>query len=439
MTTRQQQQIAVLSNLRPETIIDLEGVGFITRARGLPGVTDARESIGEVEIVGAKEGAGTIDIAHELRLDPDTQERMVTVGKFVVAGGLCYDQDSQDPLEEGSANGNLYHRGRRAHGGEEANFYEAIGYDSYGEKDLQAAVVSEELAKRVLAEVCKDRSLMAALSARLAVQWQPANWAGVKARIAQAIQQDGWEYAIDYVAEYFLDVAYFRDATDEWQHKLGPLVDLLTESEAEAAWERAVAAGTIGNPRAVLLDIYEHGGIVYSVAGHGMQCRWDTTRGGAVWVPDADLEENIRYNVLRTLGVGEIKWFGVLSVEGSTLNARYSLDGGTTWVGEGQSWKWRQAMDAMVAASGRTIETAQLNALMVAEAEKYCAAILESYNDWRNGEVYGVVVYVIDRATGRRVEDEDDECWGFIGSDYAEKELEDIILAKVQRLGATYQ
>lgn len=47
------------------------------------------------------------------------------------------------------------------------------------------------------------------------------------------------------------------------------------------------------DPDAVVLDCYEHGGQVWSISGHGMQCRWDTTRGAGVWVPDEYLREEL--------------------------------------------------------------------------------------------------------------------------------------------------
>lgn len=58
-------------------------------------------------------------------------------------------------------------------------------------------------------------------------------------------------------------------------------------------YEKALALGDFEgedrNPHAVLLDVYEHSGVSYSVAGHGMQCQFDTARGGAVWVPSEAL------------------------------------------------------------------------------------------------------------------------------------------------------
>lgn len=66
------------------------------------------------------------------------------------------------------------------------------------------------------------------------------------------------------------------------------------------------------------------------MTGHGMQCRWDTTRGGAIWVPDEDAEDNIRSNVLRELGVGEKPARARPAGRGDPPAVHYSLDGGTT-------------------------------------------------------------------------------------------------------------
>jgi hypothetical protein len=62
-------------------------------------------------------------------------------------------------------------------------------------------------------------------------------------------------------------------------------------------YERALALGDFEDderdPYAVLLDVYEHGGISYSLAGAGMQSQFDTARGGAVWVPGDLLRKDI--------------------------------------------------------------------------------------------------------------------------------------------------
>lgn len=48
------------------------------------------------------------------------------------------------------------------------------------------------------------------------------------------------------------------------------------------------------NPLAVRIDKYEHSGISYSVAGEGIQCKWDTSLAWAVWYPDNCAMEDIK-------------------------------------------------------------------------------------------------------------------------------------------------
>lgn len=47
------------------------------------------------------------------------------------------------------------------------------------------------------------------------------------------------------------------------------------------------------NPDRVIIDVYEHSGTVYSVHGEGFDCRWDTAKGGAVWVPDTEMKKEL--------------------------------------------------------------------------------------------------------------------------------------------------
>jgi len=48
------------------------------------------------------------------------------------------------------------------------------------------------------------------------------------------------------------------------------------------------------NPDTVRIDKYEHSGITYSVAGEGMNCRWDTSNSWAIWYPDNVLLEELK-------------------------------------------------------------------------------------------------------------------------------------------------
>ena len=54
-----------------------------------------------------------------------------------------------------------------------------------------------------------------------------------------------------------------------------------------------------------------------------------------------------------------------------------------------------------------------------------------------HGWAYGHVAYVIDRETGQRIDDEDDECWGYFDMQLAEEELEAVMLHKALKFTAS--
>lgn len=47
------------------------------------------------------------------------------------------------------------------------------------------------------------------------------------------------------------------------------------------------------NKYAVILDVYSHSVEIWSLHGAGMNCRWDTSHGAGVWVPDPSCLEHI--------------------------------------------------------------------------------------------------------------------------------------------------
>lgn len=61
----------------------------------------------------------------------------------------------------------------------------------------------------------------------------------------------------------------------------------------------------------------------------------------------------------------------------------------------------------------------------VTDPAKYAKGALKTYSAWCNGDVYGVCVWTYTRPdTDSPWELQDrDECWGYIGTDYAEEEL----------------
>lgn len=116
----------------------------------------------------------------------------------------------------------------------------------------------------------------------------------------------------------------------------------------------------VPNKYAVQLDVYSHGCFIYSISGEGVQCQFDTAKGGAVWVPNDDLVVH-----LESMNNG----FGAL----------------------------------------------------VEDLHEICRGCLQDYNAWNNGETYGVCVDTFD-AAGVRVEE--DAVWGFVGSSHADECLQ---------------
>lgn len=63
----------------------------------------------------------------------------------------------------------------------------------------------------------------------------------------------------------------------------------------------------------------------------------------------------------------------------------------------------------------------------VTDPTKYAAGVLETYSEWCNGDVFGVCLWVYTRGSTDDPWGEPDrvnECWGFIGYEYAKKDLQ---------------
>lgn len=129
-------------------------------------------------------------------------------------------------------------------------------------------------------------------------------------------------------------------------------------------WERDPSVAI--DPFVVTLDIYEHGGIAYSIQNEGVQDRFDTARGGAIWVPDQAARENIQ---------------SIADRDGAPLQK---------------------------------------------VIRDYVRGVLESYNSWLNGDCYGFVVEKYTQTDDGKYEPDGEPSviYGIIGSKYAFEELD---------------
>jgi hypothetical protein len=261
----QYSEIRKLSNLRPETVIGLEDVAFSNRAHALPGVLEVSESITDVPYIGDSSG-DEIEVASCMNISADHTERMVVMEKHIVVGGLSTDEDCDSPLDDSYANGSIHHRNSRDHSGEEGDFYAAVGFDREGNPDLSDPAIGKEVGRIVWSSVCKDIGLHMSLMRVLKKHRQPSS-------VEQAIRHatsfgESWG---DHLMDAFMGTSRASNGLRQEEELLTPLAALM-ETSAKTAWDSAVRAGLVGNPMAVLLDIYEHGGKSYSISGHGMQC-----------------------------------------------------------------------------------------------------------------------------------------------------------------------
>jgi len=302
-------------------------------------------------------------------LDPELGLRVVVGDRWVVVGGLVHDEDCDDPLESAGMGRILVPSFAR----ELYEFREALGLDEDGNRDISAEPVQAILLESVRKRIAADRNLKGRLMRAMVRHGRTVEL--FDAALAKACMDGG--RAVDFTVEFAGQHPHtLADSSRKADHRLVADCQALSEGFdqlAAEAWKQARREGKVGEPLAVMLDVYEHGSRHYSLAGTGPQCPWDTSSRGALWVPDA-------------------------------------------WA--------RDAIAMQVKASGvEPIEAARRSAAVAAS----------EYTKWVNGEVFGAVVYSFNRATGERLTN---ECayWNLIGSDYATDELEACVLGTIPEL-----
>lgn len=342
---------------------------FLQSAMEIEGVLSASESIKEVTRLDDE----FIDAKACMRIQSDAHEdRMITTERVCVVGGLVYDSDSECPQKAMDGEGHIYHApGRRSDKTEASQYLDALGLDENGDPDVDDDRVEGIAADMATKFINDEIHVLIGLCDALAPSGGPRlTFSAVNERLSTRFQQNPVEDAIQSLVKML-------------PARTGRALATFAEGLKNRATEKLLMEEGSGNPLAVVLDVYEHSGVHYSIKGTGMQCRWDTSRGGAVWVPCDCAKENIESS----------------------------------------------ARTKMLAEGLDPTDRVKFMAACVTAAEAYCKGCLETYNSWANGQVYGVVVYVIDRESGDVISDFDDECWGFYGHEYAEEALEEAMLS----------
>lgn len=298
------------------------------------------------------------DVEYEIEFTPTSwvEPEIQEVRSKVVIGYLAQDSSPDDPLTSMDCEGAIYtlHRHSTTH----LEMQRALGLDSYWGPDYDAV---------------SDETMIKHLASALASAFTSEEMYGSLKEYTDEGE------AADNVAQA---LAYFIHDRRVYNAKF----DKCVEEARQTAWKAARASGEVGEEFRVMLDVYEHSGISYSISGEGMQCSWDTARGAAVWVATGGAAINLITNIASAL----------------------TLD--TTDLAE-----LKKHPDYTVKRE--------------AALYQYCKGVLETYNAYLNGDVYGVCVEVFDRETGDRISE--DACWGFYGQKYAEEALQGEVRALV--------
>lgn len=331
------------------------------------------------------------------------------VGNVAMVGYLADDHDSESPLENWDGMGKIFTCHRHSEHIREYEDALAImtdGWDGYSSGEL--------LDKH--ASVFKRYWIKAAVNS---VRFE--SWA---LNTASSIRQRDLPEYLRYRAQKLLTEEGFCSSCDRmtvWDFDF-------TEDAFNAALCELRERGLVGDPHAVLLDVYSHGGERWSLAGQGMQCRFDTSRNVGVWVPDSD---ETRKEIVRR---GQIYSIGCIEENSYSLRSgkhRYwcELDSGEK---SPDFEEWHQAFEWLekrfVSRPKRYITKAQLRQGEIRAARKWATSVLQEYNDWLSGDVYGHVVVsfntngdVTDPSSWNEIDSE--ECWGCVGADNAYVEL----------------
>lgn len=336
------------------------------------------------------------------------------VGPYTVIGYLTPDVCPCDPTKEWDGNGEIHHHPRSRYGRRDSDYYSILGLNGYGDPDLasdavfrRAGKIYDEWLDKVTPEV------MLNLLQDLKCWDEDDDLVEISLEVIKTLR--GWDPEPEWVVDDYLynaigadvsraDICQAADDNDFPDFKI----------DWDQCWRDARSAGEVGDKDAVLLDLYEHGGMSYSIIGQGMNCPWDTSRGVAVWVPDGCARDEIdrraevyAHGQIESEGYGRHRTFVV------TLDYCGTKSPNLRGWSDAFEWLKDHAFGEGDATLGRQ--------RAVVEIAEEC---LITYNAYVNGDVYGLCIETY-RNYGQDNEELVDEeaCFGHYTSGYAEEAL----------------
>lgn len=394
----------------------------------------------------SKSSVLVLDNDDEVELDfaaCDWHEPLVRqIGDKLAVGYLVADEDCQHPLDYCDGMGKIIGRGKyQTRNHDESEMFEALGLNSYGDKDYDLAPVVERLNKawNTYLESLSLDTLGEVFASAAGPLEDDGDEVGLNAELERLraamvdalLESDGVEDAIGIGVSR---IGYTGSTYSELCNAATAL-DFDFDAEQDKAWEQALQAGEIGDVNAVVLDVYDHSGLHWSISGGGMQCRWDTSSGAGVWLPDAEAEKEIEGRtpvyahaiVRKTPGClrGGGNAYQLVQVTWNEAGpVHFSLDS----VDFSDSWAslWTKAQ---AIAEGKVPTRKQLQWARYQAAKELAQQALDEYNAWLSGDCYGCVIETFqitnDENGTTYTQIDQDSCWGYVGSDWAKSALQD--------------
>lgn len=319
-----------------------------------------------------------------------------------VVGYLSDDHNSSNPLEDMDGYGFIYTARDQTQ-----EFNSVLGLDQYGSADTDLVSDHPLLRRRWVAAAIEAEEFQVYCQATAGCKEFSDDYYRGRAQRYWRENHDKYTY-------------YSQSAIYDFEFSGRVLRELWSELRADRD-------KSIGDPDSVVLDCYEHGGCSWSLAGSGNQCRWDTSSGAGVWIPDSEARLEIdRRAKVYTFGfvdftineVGEKIWFAL--IEGQYQKGLKSKSPYFKQWSEAFAWLEQQGQTLKLSALGTKSE--QQRYVRVVARRRAAMELAESaltlYNAWVNGDVYGTVVATLNRCNHGSWHVVDSEsCWGYYGSE----------------------
>ena len=340
--------------------------------------------------------------------EPDVSSRVLVDKDYIVVGGLVRDTDPIDPFEDFDGDGKVHF----AEGGR-SDAEQALGLDAWDNLDLDSDYVAIRVPELV-AKMVK----------------RPGYTEAFKVDSAPMERQGDDEEMILEALCHSLEVGDL----EAWPtlSRLFQGQGITWETFQIRAWEEGRRNGEIGEKYAVTLSKCHDG----SLSVKGFVGDQDPDRYDAVWVPkDDSTMEALKAAIAEASLENRIKAVG----EGENMSYTISLDNGSSWFGQySNQQEAAVAQRNLLRASGKGFDPQRRYEQENRAIEKFVEGCLYGYNCYATGDVYGVVVYAFNRHTGEEIGD-GDECWGFLGENYVEQEMESQVLDRLESLRESAQ